>query len=247
MNPYDRFAPRNLKPLTAPKRAPVPPPPPPVDEDMDPDTGEILGWTPPDDLPEFLLDDPPTEAEEDPDPELPFGPEFDFDQPEGPEEYEEEPESYEPSMEERLQDTPTFETEDKAWVLDSITAMLGRDPLDILAKMEPLQKERAEYAAAVARDEHRRKVVLAEVELDLRREYAGKRVDDDGRKITEAYYDVQARASEKYREFLDAAAERHRRYAELDAEYWRMKSLFDYVMKAVDWARSEAYTVSRAG
>lgn len=113
---------------------------------------------------------------------------------------------------------------------------LGADPLELIEQLRDLGSERARIQATVNVLEMRRKTLLAELRQE-RRAAEGK--------CTEAAADDYAHSHPLYVEFLDQLASEYSNLGSLDSDYWAVKSRLDYLLKTLDFVRSETYALGR--
>ena len=116
-----------------------------------------------------------------------------------------------------------------------ICQYLGGDPLVIIEELRELGSQRAKAAAKVSVLEHRRKTLLAE--LQLYRYSEGKCTGDQAT----AY----AHAHPQYLEFLDGMEASVAEHGDLDSRYWVLKARLDFQMKSLDFVRAETYALGK--
>jgi len=107
-----------------------------------------------------------------------------------------------------------------------LTASLGADPYERLAKLEELGARKAKANGAAYHMEHMRKIVLAHVAGELAVVHA-----KEG--LSEAKLERLARADDRYRQHIEATAAAIEERDRAEAEYWTLKAGLEWDSRAV--------------
>lgn len=116
---------------------------------------------------------------------------------------------------------------------DHLAAMLGEDPFELAGRIEAAAVAAGRLRAEAAHMERVRKVVHAEASRAIRDARAGK--------TTVAEIEGEAYRSAMYREHLDAQRAAEIAAAEAEAAYYGLRNRQDWMHKAADASRAEAY------
>lgn len=116
---------------------------------------------------------------------------------------------------------------------DHMTALLGEDPFALAAQIEAAAIEAGTLRAEANHLERVRKVKLSEAAKNIR-EHAE-------RKMTIPEVEDKARTSDLYREHLTAQRNAEVSASTAEAHYYGLRNRADWLHKAADALRSEAY------
>lgn len=116
---------------------------------------------------------------------------------------------------------------------DHFTATIGEDPFELAAQIESAAAESGRLRAEAAHLERIRKVKLSEVA----RAYRGAATS----RVTVAEVEDAARTSDVYREHLVRQRDAEVAAAEAEARYYHLRNRQDWLFKAADAMRAEAY------
>lgn len=119
---------------------------------------------------------------------------------------------------------------------DHFKATIGADPLALVDQIEAAAKVAGRARADASRAEHKRKSMLAALAEDLRAARL-----KAGEKVTETMLDNLARASPRYASHLDELYRLEVQAADDEAHYYALRNRQDWLHKAADASRAEAY------
>lgn len=114
---------------------------------------------------------------------------------------------------------------------NQISQYIGEDPDELLEELRTLGESRAELSAKVEMFDHRRKHVFAQNMVACRY--------DGDKRYTDSECEAKALTMPNYVKLLADHASALVEFNKQDAEYWRLKSKFDYLMNLIRFAQVE--------
>lgn len=119
----------------------------------------------------------------------------------------------------------------------SLTVYIGEDPEVLLEELRTIGEARARLSAKVSMFDHRRKIMFARNMVEFRYKQG-----TDGtieKRLSDSECEAISLNQPNYIDMLTAHAKELEQFNILDAEYWRLKAKFDYLLSVARFAQTE--------